>query len=60
MYVNVCVCVCVCACVDRQRYKKAPSFFSLHLGVKADVFSAQGSRPAEHDCHHIILEDWNK
>jgi phytoene dehydrogenase-like protein len=39
-------------CKCRQRYRKAPSFFSLHLGVKADVLKG------EEDCHHIILEDW--
>ncbi len=49
------------ACASRrQRYKKAPSFFSLHLGVDAGVFAARDGREAEHDCHHIILEDWTK
>ncbi|GAX80222.1 hypothetical protein CEUSTIGMA_g7660.t1 [Chlamydomonas eustigma] len=38
----------------RERYKKAPSFFSMHLGVKADVL------PPGTDCHHIILEDWDQ
>ncbi len=37
----------------QQRYKKSPSFFSLHLGVKADVL------PPGTDCHHILLEDWS-
>ena len=38
----------------RKRYKKAPSFFSMHLGVKAEVL------PEGTDCHHIILEEWGK
>jgi prolycopene isomerase len=36
----------------RQRYKRSPSFLSLHLGVKAEAI------PAGTDCHHILLEDW--
>ncbi|GAB4381971.1 MAG: carotene isomerase [Elainellaceae cyanobacterium] len=36
----------------QKRYQKSPSFFSLHLGVKADVL------PAGTECHHILLEDW--
>jgi prolycopene isomerase len=36
----------------QQRYKRSPSFLSLHLGVKAEVI------PADTDCHHILLEDW--
>ncbi|KAG1653437.1 hypothetical protein FOA52_006948 [Chlamydomonas sp. UWO 241] len=36
----------------RGRYKKAPSFFTMHLGVQASAL------PAGTDCHHIILEDW--
>uniref|UniRef100_A0A7R9VHL1 prolycopene isomerase n=1 Tax=Chlamydomonas euryale TaxID=1486919 RepID=A0A7R9VHL1_9CHLO len=36
----------------RNRYKKAPSFFTMHLGVKADAL------PPGTDCHHILLEDW--
>jgi prolycopene isomerase len=38
----------------QQRYQKSPSFFSLHLGVKADVL------PPGTDCHHILLEDWSR
>jgi len=38
----------------QKRYKKSPSFLSLHLGVKADVL------PLGTECHHIILEDWEK
>jgi prolycopene isomerase len=38
----------------QQRYQKSPSFFSLHLGVKADVL------PPATECHHILLEDWNR
>ncbi|AUS99101.1 carotene isomerase [Nostoc sp. CENA543] len=38
----------------QQRYQKSPSFLSLHMGVKAAVL------PAETECHHIILEDWQE
>ncbi|NET73246.1 MAG: carotene isomerase [Sphaerospermopsis sp. SIO1G2] len=38
----------------QQRYKKSPSFLSLHLGVEASVI------PTGTECHHIILEDWEK
>jgi len=38
----------------RKRYKKSPSFFSIHMGVKADVL------PEETDVHHILLEEWGK
>ena len=38
----------------QQRYEKSPSFLSLHLGVAADVL------PLGTECHHIILEDWQK
>ncbi|MBD2464183.1 carotene isomerase [Oscillatoria sp. FACHB-1407] len=36
----------------QQRYQKSPSFFSLHLGIKADAL------PVGTECHHILLEDW--
>ncbi len=38
----------------QQRYQKSPSFLSLHMGVKAEVL------PKGSDCHHILLEDWEK
>lgn len=38
----------------QQRYKKSPSFLSLHLGVKASVL------PKGTECHHIILENWQE
>ncbi len=38
----------------QQRYQKSPSFLSLHLGVEESVF------PAGTECHHIVLEDWEK
>lgn len=38
----------------QNRYQKSPGFLSLHLGVKADVL------PLGTDCHHILLEDWQK
>jgi len=37
-----------------QNYQKSPSFLSLHLGVKADLV------PPNTDCHHILLENWEK
>ena len=37
----------------QQRYKKSPSFLSLHLGVSAEVL------PIGTECHHILLEEWN-
>ncbi|GBF98578.1 carotene isomerase [Raphidocelis subcapitata] len=36
----------------RKRYKKSPSFFTLHMGVRADAL------PADTDVHHILIEDW--
>lgn len=36
----------------RKRYKKSPSFLTLHMGVKADVL------PKDTDVHHILLERW--
>jgi len=38
----------------RQRYEKSPSFLSLHLGVAAEVL------PPGTECHHIVLEEWEK
>jgi prolycopene isomerase len=38
----------------QQRYEKSPSFLSLHMGVKAEVL------PQGTECHHILLEDWEK
>lgn len=38
----------------QQRYQKSPSFLSLHLGVAAEVL------PSGTECHHILLEDWQK
>jgi prolycopene isomerase len=38
----------------QERYKKSPSFLSLHMGVKADIL------PLGTECHHILLEDWEK
>ncbi|KAI4348847.1 hypothetical protein L6164_009517 [Bauhinia variegata] len=36
-------------------YVKAPSFLSIHMGVKAEVLSP------DTDCHHFVLEsDWTK
>ncbi|KAL9373879.1 hypothetical protein Peur_033499 [Populus x canadensis] len=32
-------------------YVKAPSFLSIHMGVKAEVL------PSDTDCHHFVLED---
>ncbi|MBP5974547.1 carotene isomerase [Brasilonema sp. CT11] len=38
----------------QQRYQKSPSFLSLHMGMKAEVL------PKGTECHHIVLEDWEK
>ncbi|KAL6145419.1 hypothetical protein ACLB2K_056107 [Fragaria x ananassa] len=36
-------------------YVKAPSFLSIHMGVKSDVL------PPDTDCHHFVLEDdWTR
>ncbi|KAG2686790.1 hypothetical protein I3760_09G023500 [Carya illinoinensis] len=36
-------------------YVKAPSFLSIHMGVKAEAL------PPDMDCHHFVLEnDWKK
>ena len=34
----------------QQRYVQAPSFLSMHVGVRADVL------PPGTECHHLILE----
>jgi prolycopene isomerase len=38
----------------QTRYRKSPSFLSLHLGVKTEGLSPQA------ECHHILLEDWQQ
>ncbi|MBW4597238.1 MAG: carotene isomerase [Brasilonema angustatum HA4187-MV1] len=38
----------------QERYQKSPSFLSLHMGLKAEVL------PKGTECHHIVLEDWEK
>ncbi|NMG19259.1 carotenoid isomerase [Brasilonema bromeliae] len=38
----------------QERYQKSPSFLSLHMGVKAEIL------PKGTECHHIVLEDWEK
>ncbi|KAJ4791118.1 hypothetical protein LUZ62_042364 [Rhynchospora pubera] len=35
----------------QKSYVKAPSFLSVHMGVKASVL------PPDTDCHHFVLED---
>ncbi|XP_024186431.1 prolycopene isomerase, chloroplastic isoform X5 [Rosa chinensis] len=35
----------------QKLYVKAPSFLSIHMGVKYDVL------PPDTDCHHFVLED---
>jgi prolycopene isomerase len=37
----------------QQRYKKSPSFLSLHMGVKNSVLLGR-------ECHHILLSEWGK
>jgi len=59
----------------QQRYQKSPSFLSLHMGVKAEVFpkvtechplaasqlvSEGDNRTYCSQAHHIVLEDWEK
>ncbi|KAF6002655.1 hypothetical protein F1559_001128 [Cyanidiococcus yangmingshanensis] len=39
-----------------QLYTKAPSFLSLHLGVRKEALQDKEMNLA--DCHHIILERW--
>lgn len=34
----------------QKLYVKAPSFLSIHMGVKAEVL------PLDTDCHHFVLE----
>ena len=36
------------------RYRKSPSFTTLHLGVRAEALPWL----ADCECHHILLEDW--
>jgi len=38
----------------QTRYRKSPSFLSLHLGVNAELL------PKGTECHHILLEDWQR
>ncbi|KAE9619533.1 putative prolycopene isomerase [Lupinus albus] len=39
----------------QKLYVKAPSFLSIHVGVKAEVL------PPDTDCHHFVLEnDWTE
>jgi prolycopene isomerase len=38
----------------QERYRKSPSFLSLHLGVEASVL------PLGTACHHIVLEKWER
>ncbi|CAI5476466.1 unnamed protein product [Closterium sp. Yama58-4] len=39
----------------QQRYRQAPSFLSMHLGVRADVL------PPGTECHHLVLEtQWER
>jgi prolycopene isomerase len=37
----------------RTRFKKAPSFLSVHMGVRADAL------PPDVDVHHILIDDWD-
>lgn len=34
----------------QKAYVKAPSFLSIHLGIKSEIL------PADTDCHHFVLE----
>ncbi|KAL3535997.1 hypothetical protein ACH5RR_004458 [Cinchona calisaya] len=35
----------------QKTYVKAPSFLSIHMGIKAEIL------PSDTDCHHFVLED---
>lgn len=35
----------------QKSYQKAPSFLSIHMGIKAEAL------PPDTDCHHLLLED---
>ncbi|XP_027173137.1 prolycopene isomerase, chloroplastic isoform X1 [Coffea eugenioides] len=35
----------------QKAYVKAPSFLSIHVGIKAEIL------PPDTDCHHFVLED---
>ncbi|KAK3001982.1 hypothetical protein RJ639_021724, partial [Escallonia herrerae] len=35
----------------QKNYVKAPSFLSIHVGIKAEIL------PPDTDCHHFVLED---
>jgi len=38
----------------QRRYRKSPSFLSVHLGVRAEAL------PPQTDCHHILVDDWQQ
>lgn len=38
----------------QRRYRKSPSFLSVHLGIRAEGL------PPGTDCHHILVEDWQR
>lgn len=42
----------------RERYVKSPSFFSMHIGVRADALEVDMTEAGGMDCHHIMLDDW--
>ena len=44
--------------ICRERYKKAPSFFSMHMGIEAGVCKDKNGKDI--DCHHVIVNDWSK
>lgn len=41
----------------RDKYKKSPSFVSIHMGIREieSISKASGT-----ECHHIIVEEWKK
>ena len=41
----------------REKYKKSPSFVSIHMGIR-EIDSI--SRATGTECHHIIVEEWKK
>lgn len=42
----------------QQRYRKSPSFCSIHMGVRADALKVDMTQRGGMDCHHIMLDEW--
>nr|ATQ36009.1 prolycopene isomerase [Betaphycus gelatinus] len=44
----------------RERYVKSPSFCSAHIAVRERDLQVEMTEAGGMDCHHIVLEDWDK